>query len=99
MVPTLKEETQMKTFTIAGSSNLRGVVKNRFANGTVKHRTLVLTRNGHTDIKLTELPRAMTKAEAVAFLESQSIMMPRFEDVEQSVLDAEFEDSAEAAPF
>jgi hypothetical protein len=83
-----------KTFTIAGSSNLNGRVKNRFANGTVKHRTLVLTRNGHTDINLVELPRAMSKAEAVAFLESQSIMTPRFEDIPQEMIDSEFaEDS------
>lgn len=85
----------MKTFTIAGTSNLRGVVKNRFATGTVKHREQVLARNGHTDIDLVELPQPMTKAEAVAFLESQTIMTPTQAEVEQAALDTvkEFEDA------
>jgi hypothetical protein len=84
-----------KMFTIAGSSNLNGIVKNRFANGTVKQRSLVLGRNGHTEINLVELPRAMTKAEAVAFLESQSIMTPTQAEVEAEALDLiqEFEDA------
>ena len=66
----------MSTFTIAGTSNLNGKVKFRFANGTVKHREQVLTRNGHTEIKLVELPRAMSKEDARSFLESQAIMAP-----------------------
>jgi len=66
----------MSTFTIAGTSNLNGKVKYRFANGTVKHREQVLTRNGHTEIKLVELPRAMSKEDARSFLESQAIMAP-----------------------
>jgi hypothetical protein len=78
----------MKTFTIAGTSNLNGKTKNRFANGTVKNRTSILARCGHTEIELTELPRAMTKDEAVSFLESQSIM---FEDVSAEMLAAEAE--------
>jgi hypothetical protein len=65
-----------KTFTIAGTSNLNGKVKYRFANGTVKHREQVLGRNGHTEIKLVELPRAMGKEDALSFLESQAIMAP-----------------------
>tara|TARA_B110000503_G_C7000819_1_gene351446 strand:+ start:111 stop:422 length:312 start_codon:yes stop_codon:yes gene_type:complete len=65
-----------KLFTIAGTSTLKGTVKFRFATGTVKHRTLVLTRNDHTDIKLFELPTAMSKAEAKSFVESQLLMTP-----------------------
>lgn len=59
----------MKTFTIAGTSNLNGVTKLRVANGTIKHRTDVLTRSGHTEINLVELPSPMTRDEARAFLE------------------------------
>ena len=59
-----------KTFTVAGTSNLNGVVKFRFAND-LKSRVRVLQRNGHTDINLMELPEAMSKERAIAFLEAQ----------------------------
>ena len=55
-----------KLFTVAGYSTLNGETKARFA--TSMDRVKVLARNGHTDIKLQELPKAMTKAEALAFL-------------------------------
>jgi len=57
-----------KTFTVAGTSNLNGVVKFRFANDLAA-RVKVLVKNGHTDVKLVELPEPMTKADAIAFLE------------------------------
>ena len=57
-----------KLFTVAGTSNLNGVVKFRFAND-LKGRIKVLAKNGHTDIRLIELPEAMTKERAIAFLE------------------------------
>jgi hypothetical protein len=57
-----------KLFTVAGTSNLNGVVKFRFAND-LKGRIKVLAKNGHTDIRLIELPEAMTKESAIAFLE------------------------------
>jgi hypothetical protein len=57
-----------KLFTVAGTSNLNGVVKFRFAND-LKGRIKVLAKNGHTDIQLIELPEAMTKERAIAFLE------------------------------
>ena len=60
-----------KLFTVAGTSNLNGVVKFRFAND-LKSRVKVLQRNGHTDVNLVELPTEMTKAQAIAFLESQA---------------------------
>ncbi len=65
-----------KTFTIAGTSSLNGKIKFRFANGTVKHREQVLARNGHTEIRLIELPSAMDKDAARSFVESQNIMAP-----------------------
>jgi hypothetical protein len=58
-----------KLFTVAGTSNLNGAVKFRFATD-LKSRIKVLERNGHTDIDLRELPHPMTKAAAIAFLEA-----------------------------
>lgn len=55
-----------KTFTVAGTSNLNGVVKMRFANDT--SRIKVLAKNGHTDIVLVELPNAMSKTEIAQYL-------------------------------
>lgn len=60
-----------KLFTVAGTSNLNGVVKFRFAND-LKSRIKVLQRNGHTEINLVELPTEMTKAQAIQFLEAQT---------------------------
>ena len=55
----------MKTFTVAGFSVLAGVKKMRFANSM--DRVKVLMANGHTDIELQTLPRAMTKDEIRVF--------------------------------
>ena len=65
-----------KTFTIVGTSVLNGKSKFRFANGSVKGRSRVLERNGHTNIDLVELPRAMSKEEAQAFF--QELTAPKF---------------------
>lgn len=54
-------------FTVAGLSRKDGVLKVRFANDFVT-RVKVLQRNGHKDINLLELPQAMTKDAAVAYL-------------------------------
>lgn len=54
-------------FTVAGLSRQNGTLKLRFANDFVT-RIKVLTRNGHKDIDLVELPQAMTKDAAVAYL-------------------------------
>lgn len=64
-----------KLFTVAGTSNLNGTVKFRFAND-LKGRLKVLAANGHTDIMLFELPQPMTKAEATAYLEAQDTDKP-----------------------
>lgn len=61
-----------KLFTIAGFSNLNGKTKLRVATGTVARRVAVLTRNGHTDIELRELPEAMTRKDALAFLTNKA---------------------------
>lgn len=55
-----------KTFSIAGVSRLKGEMTVRFANDMSRVKTLIKT--DHTEIDLMELPRAMTKAEAVAYL-------------------------------
>lgn len=54
-------------FTVAGLSRQNGSLKLRFANDFVT-RVKVLQRNGHKDIELVELPQAMTKDAAVAYL-------------------------------
>jgi len=59
-----------KTFTVAGTSKHNGGFKVRFANDLM--RTKNLTKSGHTDIILIELPRAMSKIDAVNFIATQS---------------------------
>ena len=60
-----------KLFTVAGTSNLEGVVKFRVANGSAAARTKVLERSGHKDIKLVDLAKPMSKEDAIAFVKSQ----------------------------
>jgi hypothetical protein len=57
-----------KLFTVAGTAkNPNGTVKARFANDLVA-RIKILNKAGCTDINLVELPRAMTKLEALQYL-------------------------------
>ena len=57
-----------KLFTVAGTAkNSDGTVKARFANDLVA-RIKILNKAGCTDINLVELPRAMTKLEALQYL-------------------------------
>ena len=57
-----------KLFTVAGTArNADGTVKARFANDLVA-RIKILNKAGCTDINLVELPRAMTKLEALQHL-------------------------------
>ena len=65
----MKQET---LFTVAGTSNRKGEVKVRFANDLVS-RIKALHRAGHTDINLVELPKPMSKLEALQYLQSQGI--------------------------
>ena len=56
-----------KTFTVAGVSTLKGKVGLRFTNHLATRKT-VLAKNGHTDINLIQLPKAMDKEAALAHL-------------------------------
>jgi hypothetical protein len=55
-----------KLFTVAGTSKLNGEYKVRFANDTM--RIKVLTKSGHEDITLVELPSEMSKLDAIKFI-------------------------------
>lgn len=57
-----------KKFSVAGVSTLEGKTKIRFANDAM--RIKILTKNGHTDIELADLPHEMTKAEIAQYLEA-----------------------------
>jgi hypothetical protein len=62
--------TNEKLFTVAGTAtNPDGTVKARFANDLVA-RIKILNKAGCADINLMELPRPMTKLEALGHLES-----------------------------
>ena len=62
-----------KLFTVAGTArNADGTVKARFANDLVA-RIKILNKAGCTDVNLIELPRAMTKLEALQYLTEQGI--------------------------
>jgi uncharacterized protein YoaH (UPF0181 family) len=62
-----------KTFSVAGTAkNPDGTVKARFANDLVA-RIKILNKAGCTDINLMELPHAMTKLEALQYLQTQGI--------------------------
>lgn len=55
-----------KRFAVTGVSTDKGETKVRFANDML--RTKILTKNGHTNIDLIDLPREMTKAEIAQYL-------------------------------
>jgi len=58
-----------KLFTVAGTAkNPNGTVKARFANDLVA-RIKILNKAGCTDINLMELPKAMTKLEALQYIQ------------------------------
>lgn len=57
-----------KTFLVAGTSVVKGKIVARFANGTAKAREKVLVKNTDTDIKLFDLPKSLTKEDAIVFL-------------------------------
>lgn len=61
-----------KLFTVAGTATQNGVTKTRFANDMVA-RVKILTKAGCTNINLVELPRPMTKLEALQHLQSIGI--------------------------
>jgi len=55
------------SFTVAGVSTQYGITKVRFANDLAS-RVKLLSKGGHSPLELTELPKAMTKAEACQYL-------------------------------
>jgi hypothetical protein len=62
-----------KTFTVAGTAtNADGTVKVRFANDLVA-RIKILNKNNCTNINLIELPKAMSKLEALQHLQTLGI--------------------------
>ena len=62
-----------KLFTVAGiATNADGTVKARFANDLVA-RIKILNKAGCTNINLVELPKAMTKLEALQYLQTQGV--------------------------
>ena len=62
-----------KTFTVAGTAtNADGTVKVRFANDLVA-RIKILNKNKCTGINLVELPKAMSKLEALQHLQTLGI--------------------------
>ena len=59
-----------KTFTVAGTAtNPNGTTKARFANDLVA-RVKILSKANCTNINLVELPKPMTKLEALEYLQS-----------------------------
>ena len=62
-----------KLFSVAGTAtNPDGTTKARFANDFVA-RVKILSKAGCTNINLVELPRAMTKLQALEYLTEQGI--------------------------
>lgn len=61
-----------KQFTVAGTATLNGVTKARFANDMVA-RVKILSKAGCTNINLIELPKPMTKIEALQYLQEQGM--------------------------
>lgn len=64
-----------KTFTFAGTCVVDNVTVYKFANDA--NRAAVLAKLGATDINIVELPDAMDKEAAVAFLATKGIVADR----------------------
>ena len=62
----------MKLYTVAGTSVLNGKRAYRFANSM--SRAGVLTRNGHEDVQLEQLPRPMSREAAIEYMKLGSAM-------------------------
>lgn len=65
-----------KLFDVAGTSVKRGEKKLRLANGGAEARKRVLEKDGHTEVRLFDLPRKMTADEARAWVEAQGDAVP-----------------------
>jgi hypothetical protein len=73
-----------KTFTVAGVSTLNGECKIRFANDVMRVKSLA--KNGHSDIRLVEMPDAVLKTEAAKFIPT----LPEFADADAQAAIAEY---------
>jgi thioredoxin-related protein len=73
-----------KTFTVAGVSTLNGECKIRFANDVMRVKNLA--KNGHSDIRLVEMPEAVLKTDAAKFIAT----LPEFADAEAQAAIAEY---------
>jgi hypothetical protein len=81
-----KRKQKMKTFNVAGTSFLNGRKTYRFAASM--QRESVLRANGHTDVKLFELPAAMVKEGAIAWLATHhNIVVEMTDGLASSALD------------
>lgn len=74
-----------KLFKVVGVSTLNGKTKVRFANDTA--RVKILVKNGHTAIDLQELPEAMSKEAALAYVKANNLFaIPADTDITAEVL-------------
>ena len=81
-----------KTFTVAGTSKHSGEFKVRFANDLM--RTKNLTKSGHTDIVLVDLPKAMLKLDAIKYIAT----LDEFQNVGSKTAIADYLDRKDSAP-
>jgi len=81
-----------QTFTVAGVSKHKGEFKVRFANDML--RTKNLTKSGHTDINLVELPKAMLKLDAVKHIAT----LDEFDNVGSKAAIMDYLDRKDVAP-
>ena len=61
-----------KLYTVAGTATNRGITKVRFANDMVS-RVKILAKAGCSQIDLVELPKPMTKLEALEWLRARDL--------------------------
>lgn len=74
-----------KQFKVIGVSTLNGNTKVRYANDMT--RVKILIKNGHTDVELFELPEAMTKQAALAYVSEHNLFAIPSDTVEMSAAD------------
>ncbi len=81
-----------QTFTVAGTSKHNGGFKVRFANDMMRIKNL--TKSGHTDIVLVELPRAMSKLDAIKHIAT----LDEFNNVGSKAAIMDYLDRKDVAP-
>lgn len=81
-----------KTYTVAGTSKLNGQYKVRFANDML--RTKNLSKSGHDEIILVELPSAMLKLDAVQYIAT----LDQFDNVGSKSAIMDYLDRNDSAP-